>query len=90
MYIATGALIALLGICIIIISDVKIQLGLTIGIFLADIVSASFLINKFIGLCRDPEMACQKAALPALIVICSLLFAGAVFYMIYLERKTRV
>ena len=90
MEIATGALIAALGVCIIFISDFKIQLGLTIGIFMADIVSASFLINQFVGLCREPEMACQKVTLPALVVICSLLFAGAVFNMIYLERKTRV
>ena len=90
MEIAAGVLIAALGICMIILSDMKIQLGLTIGVFLAVLVSASLMINEFVGFCREPEMACQKNTLPALIVICALVFAGAVFNMIYLERKTKV
>jgi len=84
-----GILIAALGICIILISDFKVQLGLTAGVFLAAVVAGLIPYEIFFGVCDNDTMTCRIAALPALTVISALLFIGAVFNMIYLEKKTR-
>ncbi|MCL2210571.1 MAG: DUF4418 family protein [Treponema sp.] len=87
--IAVGILIAALGVAIILLSDVKIQLGLTLGIFMSAIVAISFPQDIFLDLCKHEGAVCQKVTFPALMVVCGLLAAGAVFNLIYLEKKTK-
>jgi len=84
-----GILIASTGICIVLISDIRIQLGLTIGLFLMAIVAGLIPHEVFFGVCKNKEMSCYNAALPALTVISALLLIGVVYNMIYLEKKTR-
>lgn len=87
--IAAGILIAALGIFIILLSDIKVQMGLTISIFLAGIVALLIPFRDFYGFCADTSMRCNTVTFPALVVICSLLIIGTVVNTIYLEKKTR-
>jgi len=84
-----GILLSALGICLILFSDIKIQLGLTIGIFLAGIVALLIPHDLFFGVCKETSASCNKITFPALMIINSVLIIGAVFNMIYLEKKTR-
>ena len=84
-----GLLIAALGVFLIIFSDYKIRLGLTIGIFLAGIVAGIIPIQQFIGVCREADAVCRKVTFPALIALSAAVLAGSVINMIYLERKTK-
>ncbi|MCL2174522.1 MAG: DUF4418 family protein [Treponema sp.] len=84
-----GILIASVGICIVLISDIKVQLGLTIGLFLMAIVAGLIPYEIFFGVCDSDTMSCRNAALPALTVLSSCLLIGVVYNMIYLEKKTK-
>lgn len=87
--ISMGILIAVLGICMFIFSDVKVQLGLSIGIFLTGIVALLIPQDMFFGVCKDAEMSCNKYTLPSLTVICAVLIIGAIVNMMSLEKKSR-
>ena len=82
-------LIIALGLCIIVFSDPRINLGLSIGIFLSGIV-ALFIPNSLIPGCPSLDMACKTAAFPAVTVISVILIALTVAYIVYLEIKNKV
>jgi hypothetical protein len=63
--IGVGALIAALGIGLVICEDRKICLGLAIGIFLSSIVVLC-IPHILIGGCAMPSMACRKMAFPCI------------------------
>jgi len=84
-----GILIAALGICLIVFSDQKTQLGITISLFLTGLFAGIIPMDQFIGICKDAEAICRKVTVPALLIICVLLVIGAVINIIYLERKTK-
>ena len=87
--ICTGILIAALGICLTVFSDPKTRLGLTIGIFLAGIVSVIIPLEQFIGICKEADALCRKVTFPALLTLSAMTIIGAVANMFYLERKTK-
>ena len=84
--IGVGAVIAALGISLVVFANPKTRLGLTIGIFL----SAALVLlipHALIGGCVNHTMPCRKITFPALTVISILLLIGAVFNTLYLARK---
>jgi hypothetical protein len=86
--IGIGLLIAALGICLIVFSDLKTQQGLTIGIFLASIIALS-IPHALIGGCSVMTMTCRKIAFPILSIICIITLIGSVINLIYIEVKMK-
>jgi hypothetical protein len=86
--IGIGMIIAALGICLMVFTDPKTRLGLTIGIFFASIV-ALLIPNALIGGCNSLSMRCHRIAFPALTVYSILVLAGAMVNMIYLDGKIK-
>jgi hypothetical protein len=86
--IGIGLAIAALGICLLILTNPKTQLGLTIGIFMFSIV-ALVIPNWLIGGCMSMEMACRRAAFPALTAISIAALIGAGIYIYYLEKGSK-
>jgi hypothetical protein len=87
--IGVGIIIAALGICLLFLKDLKIQFGLTIGIFLTGII-ALIIPNGLIGGCSMAAMDCRRVAFPALTIIAILVLVSSAIYIYYLERKPRV
>jgi hypothetical protein len=81
-----GALIAALGIALVIFASPKTRLGLTVGIFLAGIL-ALLIPHALIGGCPGHSMPCRKITFPALTVISILLLISAALNALYLARK---
>jgi len=86
---AAGFLIAAMGIFIILFSNLKVQMGISISIFLAVIVAGLIPYRVFFGVCANESMRCNKVTLPALTIICALSLIGVIINVIYLEKKTR-
>ena len=86
--IGIGSLIAALGICLIIFSDLRTQQGLIIGIFLSSIISLS-IPYVLIGGCNVMTMACRRIAFPILSIICIITLIGSVIFFIYIESKMK-
>ena len=86
---ATGIIIAALGACLIFLSDLKTHAGITIGIFLAGIVTVSIPYSLIRG-CEGAEMTCQKITFPILAILSGVVIAGAVVYMVYLVKKVKI
>jgi hypothetical protein len=86
--IGMGLLIAALGICLLVFSDLKTQQGLTIGIFLASIIVLS-IPHVLIGGCGVTTMACRRVAFPVLSIICIITLIGSVIYIIHIESKIK-
>jgi len=84
--IGVGAVIAALGIALIVFTCVKIRLGLVIGIFLSGI-NALLIPYALIGGCAMDNMPCRKIAFPAITVIGILLLVASGIYTAYLTRK---
>jgi len=84
--IGVGLLIAALGICMFVFTDLKTQLGLVIGVFFAAIV-ALFIPLTLIGGCSSMAMACHKVAFPALTVESIILLVFSVAIVVYSEMK---
>jgi hypothetical protein len=84
--IGVGALIAALGIALVVFAGPKTRLGLTVGVFLAAIL-ALLVPHVLIGGCPGHSMACRKITFPAITVISILLLTGAAFNALYLARK---
>jgi hypothetical protein len=84
--IGIGALIAALGIALLIFASAKTRLGLTIGIFLSGML-ALLIPNVLIGGCAMHDMVCRKIAFPSITVISILLLIGMAFNAVYLARK---
>jgi len=81
-----GMLIVALGLCFIIFPDPRAQIGLTLGILFASILSLG-LPYALIGGCIDTTMSCHKAAFPAITVFGSMLLLFSVFIVAYIEKK---
>jgi len=86
---ATGIIIAVLGACIIFLSDLKTHVGLTIGIFLAGIVTVAIPYSIIRG-CEGADMTCQKITFPILAVLGGLVMAGAIVYIVYIGKKVKI
>jgi hypothetical protein len=86
--IGVGALIAALGIALIIFASPQTRLGLTIGIFLADIL-ALLIPHVLIGGCSGHSMPCRTITFPAITVISILLLIGSALNALYLVRKKK-
>jgi len=71
----------------IVFSDIKIQLGLIIGVFFSSIV-VLFIPHGLIGGCGSMTMACRKIAFPAITVIGAVLLAVSAAYVVYAIKKT--
>jgi hypothetical protein len=82
-----GMLIAALGICLIIFTDLRTQLGLYIGVFLTSIIVLG-IPHALIGGCNANIMACRKVAFPAITIISviALVFSAAI--VVYREKNT--
>jgi hypothetical protein len=81
-----GMLIAALGICLIVFTDPKTQIGLAIGILFASILVLG-IPHALIGGCKSSTMACHKVAFPALTVIGIVLLAYSIFIVVHSEKK---
>jgi hypothetical protein len=84
--IGMGMLIALLGICLTVLSDPQTRFGITVGIFFASIV-ALLIPHVVIGGCGMMSMACRRVAFPALSAISIAALLGAAANMVYLEIR---
>jgi hypothetical protein len=84
--IGAGALIAALGIALIVFASSKIKLGLVIGVFAAGVLALLF-PHALIGGCAMHAMQCRKIAFPALTVVSILLLIGSGLYTAYLARR---
>jgi hypothetical protein len=84
--IGIGALIAALGIALIVFVSPKTRLGLTIGIFLSGVL-ALLVPHALIGGCVMHSMPCRKIAFPSITVISILLLIGSALNTLYLTRK---
>jgi hypothetical protein len=81
-----GALIAALGIALIVFAHPKTRLGLTVGIFFAGVL-ALLIPHALIGGCPGHSMPCRKITFPAITVISVLLLISAAVNALYLARK---
>jgi len=81
-----GFLITALGICMIVFTDHKTHLGLSIGIFLAGII-ALFIPHALIGGCGMMTMQCHKVAFPALTAESVVLLVFSAVIAVYIEMK---
>jgi hypothetical protein len=84
--IGVGALIAALGIALIVFANPKTRLGLSVGVFLSGVL-ALLVPHALIGGCPMHSMACRKVAFPSITVISILLLIGSGFYILSLARK---
>jgi hypothetical protein len=84
--IGMGMLIAALGICLIVFTDPKTQIGLTIAILLASIMVIG-IPHALIGGCSAKTMACRKVAFPVITVIGIVLLVYSIIVVVYSEKK---
>jgi hypothetical protein len=84
--IGMGFLIAALGICMIVFTDPKTHMGLSIGIFLAGI-TALFIPHALIGGCGMMTMQCRKVAFPAITAESVVLLVFSAVIAVYIEMK---
>ena len=84
--IGVGAVIAAMGIAIIVFNCEKIRLGLCIGLFLSGTLSL-LLPHVLIGMCSMDSMPCRKITLPAITVIDILLLIDIILNIVYLKRR---
>jgi hypothetical protein len=82
-----GMLIIALGACLIVFNDIKIQLGLYIGVFFSSLI-ALFIPNALIGGCNSMDMACRKVAFPALTIesVTLLIFSSIIITYIIIRK----
>jgi len=81
-----GLLIAALGICLIVFTDPKTQIGLTIAILLNSIVVIG-IPHALIGGCKTSTMACRKVAFPAITIIGAILLVYSIIVVVSSEMK---
>jgi hypothetical protein len=85
--IGVGALIAALGIALVVFANPKTRLGLTLGIFLSAVL-ALLIPHALIGGCANHTMLCRKISFPSITVISILLLIVAALNALYLARRT--
>jgi len=86
--IGIGFLIAALGACMIVFTDLKTHLGLLIGVFLASIIALG-IPHALIGGCSSLTMRCHRVAFPALTVesIVLLVFSAVMITLIAVKKQ---
>jgi len=86
--IGIGFLITALGLCMLIFTDAKTQLGLLIGVFFSSIIALG-IPHALIGGCSTITMDCRKVAFPALTVegIILLVFSAIMIVVIAMKEK---
>jgi hypothetical protein len=84
--IGIGFLIAALGVCMIVFTEPKTSLGLSIGIFLSGIIALS-IPHALIGGCGMMAMQCRKVAFPALTVESVILLVFSAVLVVIYEMK---
>ena len=86
-----GFLIAALGLCMIIFTEPKTQLGLLIGVFITAVI-AILIPYVFIGGCPGKTMACYRRAFPGIAVFASITLAYSAFItaftLIKMKKRT--
>jgi len=87
--IGIGLLIAALGVCMIVFTEPKTRLGLSIGIFLSGIIALS-IPHALIGGCGMMSMACRKVAFPALTVESVILLIFSAVIVVVYEMKNPI
>jgi len=87
--IGIGLLIAALGICMIVFTDVRTRLGLLIGILLASIIALA-VPHTLIGGCGMMSMQCRKVAFPALTIesVVLLVFSAVIITVIAIKKPS--
>lgn len=83
-----GALIAVLGILILVIASRQIRIGITIGIVLNGILTI-LIPNALIGVCKSNHMHCHALTLPALTLLGIVTVVVGIVNIIYLSKKER-
>jgi hypothetical protein len=86
--IGVGALIAALGIALVVFANPQIRLGLSIGLFLSGLL-ALLIPHALIGGCSMHSMACRKITFPAITVIAILLLISSALNVACLSRKKK-
>jgi len=87
----SGIIIAALGFCIVFISELKTHIGLTVGIFLAGIVTLAIphSLIQVIKVCTS-DMVCRRVTFPIITVLGAVVLAGSAAYMFYLFKKVKI
>jgi hypothetical protein len=83
-----GLFIIALGVCLMVYTDPKTQLGLFIGIFLAGIVALA-IPHALIGGCGGMTMDCRRVAFPALTIESTVLlvFSAIMMAVIIMQKQ---
>ena len=85
--IGIGFLIAALGVCMIVFTEPKTRLGLSIGVFLSGIIALS-IPHVLIGGCGMMAMACRRIAFPfiSLFSVITLVYSAVVAVCIEIKK----
>ena len=86
--IGVGALIAVIGLVSLLISDKKIRIGLAISEFFNAALVLLFPL-KLTGLCKMSDMACRVKTEPALIVISIVIFIISAAEVLFLIKQVK-
>jgi len=87
----TGILISALGICLVFISELKTHIGLTVGIFIAGIVTIAIphSLIQVVKVCTA-DMVCRRVTFPIVTVLGAIVLAGSAAYIVYLWKKVKI
>ena len=83
-----GAMIAALGLCMIIFNDPKIQLGLLVGIFVTAIV-AILIPYALIGGCPGGTMADYRRAFPGIAIVSAVTLVYSAVLVFFITKKSK-
>ena len=83
--IGIGAIIAVIGLLLILVGNSNIRIGLSIAALLNSIFAAS-IPTVLIGVCRSSHMSCNKLALPAILILSILAAILSLINSIYLYK----
>jgi len=84
--IGMGLVIVALGMCLLLFTEHKTQLGLLLGIFFTAVI-ALLIPNVLIGGCETKTMACHRVAFPALTIESGILLALSAFMFARIKKK---
>jgi hypothetical protein len=87
--IGMGLLIVALGVCMIVFTDPKTQLGLIIGVFMTSLIALA-IPNFLIGGCGSMAMQCRKIAFPALTAESAVLLVFSAVMLAFIAMRKPV
>lgn len=85
--IGVGVVIALIGLCMLLIKSALIRLGLSLSLIIITLLVAA-LPTVLIGVCPGEMMDCHIGTLPALLLLSAILLIVAIVNAIYLKRHS--